>query len=218
MLKQITILCLIAAFAAIFYFDPTLDLKFSSLFYKPGEGFYMKDELWVRLIYRSAPVICSLFIVAASIAGLRKFIQVKSFNLRHYKKIIYVTLVCLLGPGLLVHTVFKDHFGRPRPHQVEQFGGNAHFQRPYVISNECAQNCSFPSGHASVGYMLFAVAFLYTGWKRISLSALAIFLGLGIGLARVIQGGHFLSDIIFAGSVVYIVADILDLIIKPRKN
>lgn len=218
MLNKFAFLSLIAVFAAIFYFDPTLDLQVSSAFYKPGEGFYMRDDLWVYLIYKSAPVICFIFVLGAVVFGIRKLLQVRSLHPKYYKKIIYVTLVCLIGPGFIVHTVFKDNFGRPRPHQIEEFGGTAHFQKLFVPSNECHTNCSFPSGHASVGYMFFALAFLYTGWTAFLLSGLSIFLGLGIGLIRIIQGGHFLSDVIFAGVIVYITAYVLNFIIKPRED
>ncbi len=218
MLKKFLFLSLVAAFAAIFYFYPSIDLDTSSLFYKEGEGFYLKDRLWVYLVYKAVPLTCFAFVFVAIFFSIKEYISTKSINPKHYKKIIYVTLVCLIGPGFIVHNVFKDNFGRPRPHQIEQFGGSSQFQRAFVISNECKRNCSFPSGHASVGFMFFALAFLYTGKKRLWLSSLAIFLGLGIGLVRIIQGGHFLSDVIFAGIVVYATAYVLDIIIKPRDN
>jgi lipid A 4'-phosphatase len=218
MLERILFVILVAVFAAVFYFYPVLDLDASSVFYREGEGFYLKDKPWVYAIYKAVPVICFVFIFASLLFGLKKLISTKSINPKHYRKIIYVTLVCLIGPGFIVHNVFKDNFGRPRPHQIEQFGGDAHFQKPFVISNECQKNCSFPSGHAAVGFMFFALAFLYVGYARAWLLGLSIFLGLVVGLIRMIQGGHFLSDVIFSGIVVYATAYVLDIIIKPRNT
>jgi lipid A 4'-phosphatase len=216
MLNKIILVILMAAFAAIFYLDPALDLEVSSAFYKQGEGFYMRDNALVVFAYNSVKFICAAFVLGALISVSKKFSLVKSFHPKHYKKVIYVTLVCLLGPGLIVHTVFKDNFGRPRPHQIEQFGGIADFQSPLAVSNQCKTNCSFPSGHASVGYMFIALAFLYTGWAAAALSITSLLLGLSLGLVRIIQGGHFLSDIVFAGIVVYLTAYVLDWLIKPR--
>ncbi|MDF3047832.1 MAG: hypothetical protein K0R73_950 [Candidatus Midichloriaceae bacterium] len=216
MLNKTILAILVAAFAATFYFDPALDLEVSNSFYKPGEGFYMRDNLWVVFIYKSVKFICVAFVLGALVSVAKTFLSVKSFHPKHYKEVIYVALVCLLGPGLIVHTVLKDNFGRPRPHQIEQFGGNANFQSPLAVSNQCQTNCSFPSGHASVGYMFIALAFLYSGWVAASLSILSFVLGLSIGLVRVIQGGHFLSDILFAGIIVYITAYALNWLIKPK--
>jgi hypothetical protein len=36
---------------------------------------------------------------------------------------LFILLSVILGPGLLVNLVFKDHWGRPRPRQVVALGG-----------------------------------------------------------------------------------------------
>lgn len=218
MLNNFLIALLIAALAAIFYMYPGIDISVSSEFYRQGEGFYLKNNLLVFLIYKSAPTICGIFVLVAAVLSFMRFRKHKSFHFKYYKKIIYVTLVCLIGPGLLVHTVLKDHVGRPRPNQIVEFGGQQDFQKVFVVSNECDTNCSFPSGHASVGFMFFSLAFLYHGMKRFWLSSASIFLGMLIGGIRIIQGGHFLSDVVFSGIVVYITAYALYLIIKPMNE
>lgn len=201
--------------AAVFHLYPSLDLDVSAHFYNIESGFFLKDELWVRAIYNGVKVVTILFVVIAGIFALKTFLKTKSLKPSHYRNIIFVTLVCLIGPGFVVHNVFKDHFGRPRPHQVQEFGGIAHFQAPLVISSECAQNCSFPSGHASVGFMFISLALLYKGFKRNAIAVLSIFLGLGVGFVRIVQGGHFLSDVLFAGIVVFLTAFIIEMSYKP---
>ena len=215
MLNNILVFTLIAALAAIFYIYPSLDFDSSSMFYRNVSGFYLQDNLLVFMIYKSAPVICGIFVLVASIRAFSTFRKHKSFHAKYYKKIIYVTLVCLIGPGLLVHTALKDQMGRPRPREIVEFGGEKHYQRIFIKSNECNTNCSFPSGHASVGFMFFSLAFLYKGRTRLAISAASVFLGFLIGSVRIIQGAQFLSDVVFSGIVVYLTAYVLYLIMKP---
>jgi len=118
---------------------------------------------------------------------------------------VYLLLVMLVGPGLLVNTVFKDHWGRARPSQVTEFGGGKQFTRAAIPADQCPKNCSFPSGHASVGFYFLALAFVLPRRRALWLT-IGTGLGLGIGLVRIIQGGHFLSDVLFAGIVVYLTA------------
>jgi membrane-associated phospholipid phosphatase len=69
---------------------------------------------------------------------------------------------------------------------------------------ECPSNCSFVSGHAALGFSLVAFAFLFPPGdmrRRVTVAALAI--GTVIGLGRIAQGAHFLSDVVYAGLLVY---------------
>ena len=200
-----------------FYLLPELDLITSGLFYKAGSGFYLSTNPIVRLLHDVVPIICGIFVFFAFIYSIMILIQTKSFHPKYYIKVIYVTLVCLIGPGLIVHGFFKEVFDRARPHQVEQFGGIATFTPAFVISNQCATNCSFVSGHASVGFMFYSLAFLLRDRKRLLMMCFATSLGLILGFTRIIEGGHFLSDIIFSGVIVFITAYFLNIFLKPTK-
>jgi lipid A 4'-phosphatase len=116
--------------------------------------------------------------------------------------------VAVTGPMLLVNGVFKDHWGRARPSQVVEFGGTQQFTRAALPADQCPKNCSFVSGHASVGFYFLALAFVWPRRRALWLAA-GTALGLGVGLVRIVQGGHFLSDVLFAGIVVYLTARIL---------
>ena len=109
-----------------------------------------------------------------------------------------------LGPGLLANVVLKDHWGRARPTQIEAFGGTRQFTPAPLPASQCTRNCSFVSGHAALGFSLVGFAFLLptARWRR---RAIAATLGFGalIGLVRIVQGGHFLSDVVYAGLLVY---------------
>lgn len=49
---------------------------------------------------------------------------------------------------------------------------------------------------------------LASGTRRKRLLAVSILAGSAIGLVRVVEGGHFLSDVIFSGLFVYFAARI----------
>ncbi len=205
--------------AVFFYYNyPEIDLEFSRLFYRPGEGFIWGDTLLVQLLYKSAPIIVFLFVISTVYYGIRTLWRVRSFHPQHYIQHIYLTLVCLLGPGFMVHTVLKNHIGRARPIEILEFGGSSYFTPAFMVSNQCWQNCSFVSGHAAVGYMIFGIAYLYQGKARLYWQILATFLGSFIGLARVAQGGHFLSDVVFSGVFVFLTAYLLSQLLHPHQQ
>jgi membrane-associated PAP2 superfamily phosphatase len=120
---------------------------------------------------------------------------------------LFYFLLLLLGPGLLVNGILKPSWGRPRPRAVAPLGGPRHFVPILQMSNERGPaDVSFPSGHATMGFYLMAPFFVY--WRRQRYWAVAFLLfglmsGLTIGLARVVAGGHFPSDVLWAGGVIY---------------
>ena len=121
---------------------------------------------------------------------------------------LFYFLVLLLGPGILVNVVLKPYCGRPRPNALIEFGGQRDFL-PVGQWRLGQDEASFPSGHASMGFYLMVPAFVYYRRRpRLALGFLlfGIFAGLTIGLARIVAGGHFPSDIIWSGGVVYFAA------------
>ncbi len=78
---------------------------------------------------------------------------------------------------------------------------------------------SFPSGHASMGFALGAPALLYRR-RRPALAALFLAAGLiagfAVGAARVVQGGHFPTDVLWAGVMVYVAAWTIHRLLLPR--
>ena len=210
--------CFIIGSVILFNYFPEIDIYVSSLFYNSEQGFFLQDNLFIQFMYRFTQAFCLAFMVGIIYLGVKKYLKIKSFNLRYYKKLIYVILVVAIGPGFIVHTVLKDNIGRPRPFQVQEFGGQNAFQHTFTVSKICDMNCSFVSGHASVGFMVYALAFLYHDYRRRRYFILGTVLGLSFGMVRVIQGKHFLSDIIFAGIVVFITAYILAVIMNPANK
>ena len=114
-----------------------------------------------------------------------------------------VTFSLILGPGVLVNSVFKEHWDRARPRQIQEFGGDKQFTPAWVVSNQCDRNCSFTSGHAAAGFAFVVMHFVARSrtWLWLGLASGAL-----IGAARIAVGAHFLSDIVFSFFLVYLVA------------
>ncbi|MCH8091715.1 MAG: phosphatase PAP2 family protein [Proteobacteria bacterium] len=197
--------------AAIFFLQfPDVDLSFSRLFYQPGEGFFPRDNLAVDLLYGLAIVIAyavAIFVVGASLARLVP--RLKRLWVRP-RVIAFIALSLALGPGLIVNSLLKDNVGRARPFMVVEFGGSKIFSPALAPSDQCPKNCSFVSGHAAATFFLVTFAFLVrTPRRRRWAMAGALAFGAASGLGRIALGAHFLSDVVFAGLIVYGVAWVL---------
>jgi lipid A 4'-phosphatase len=102
---------------------------------------------------------------------------------------------------LIVNLLLKDHWGRPRPSTLVEFGGSNHYVPPFIISDQCERNCSFSSGHGALGFWLVALALLAPArWTKPAIM-IALLLGSVVGYIRIAQGGHFLSDVVVSALV-----------------
>lgn len=183
-----------------------LDITAQSLLYSPAEGWRLEHRPFWDFAYRYGIFPGYLFAV-----GCLAMISVSYWNVRYFKyrkAAMVMVLALILGPGLLVNAVFKDHWGRPRPREVQQFGGSEQFV-PVCVRGHVAGGKSFPCGHASMGFYL-AIPYLFLRRTRRGLAYAFLALGIGygavIGAARMIAGGHFLSDVVWAAGMVWIAA------------
>ena len=185
-------------FAALFALLPRLDLAVSGWFYDAQRGFAANDSALVRGIYEAVLwgsrgllfALAGAFVAACAARG--------ALAARRRVQLGFLALAFFLGPGLIVDVALKNHWGRARPSQVQEFGGTQRYTAPLVISDQCANNCSFVSGHASAGFALLAFGLLTQGKARRRWVLAGIAVGLVAGVVRIMQGGHFLSDVIFS--------------------
>ena len=185
------------------------DVEMEKLFYSPEKGWFPGKQMPWYFLYHYGNIPAIVMGVGGGLVFLLSFVRKE---LVAYKKTgLFLFVFLILGPGLVVNTIFKDHWGRPRPADIVHFGGNENFHQVWE-PGDAGQGKSFPSGHAAAGFFLFAPFFLLRKSHR---SAALIFLLLGIvwglfmGTARMIQGGHFLSDVLWAGVLTYLVGQIL---------
>ncbi|EDZ67625.1 PAP2 superfamily protein [Nitrosococcus oceani AFC27] len=201
----------------IFLLFPTLDLTVSGWFYQPSLGFFLAKETLFVFLYELVPAMVHLLEIALPLIILLSFNPLQRYLVAHRKPAVYLALVLLLGPGLLVNEVFKNHWDRARPKQIVEFGGDKIFTAAGVPSDQCERNCSFVCGHASMGFYFLSFGYLFPRQRR---RWLGIGIGLGglIGLARIAQGAHFMSDVVFSFFAVYFTAKLVYALIENKER
>lgn len=178
---------------------PEYDLQFSSIFHDEEGGFLYHDDLFVSFVFRSIPFASKLF---ASICVMVLLYKLKSPKNIIKSPVIFLILSLAIGPGLIVNYGFKENFGRARPKEIIEFGGTKEFSSAAIITDQCRSNCSFSSGHAAMGYYFTVFAWIAPFMLQNLVFFTAFLFGTGVGLGRIIQGGHFLSDITFSFVIV----------------
>ena len=194
-------LCLGIILGILFWRWPALDLWTARQFYLAPREFWWTDlpiSLWqkrgVRLAGAGALLVFLIGLMRTRAGGRWRGLPRRGW--------LYLLLALLVGPGLIVNLGLKEHWGRARPSYVAEFGGPQRYTPPLAPTHECDSNCGFVSGDAALAFFLMAGAFVDPRRRRAWLLA-GLAAGGTIGFWRMAAGGHFLSDIVFAGLVVY---------------
>ncbi len=206
MKKYVAWIVPLAVLLAFAPFSTELDLAVSGYFYQDGH-FVSNRYVWLFYTYGEyvglvAALICAATAVYTTLTG-------RFTHLTRPALVAVLTLV--VGSGIIINVLFKNFWGRPRPRQVEQFGGTKAFTPFYEpnlkLSVKDGKQKSFPSGHASVGF--FFLAFALAGWRERNraLTCFGLIMGLGLGvnlsLVRIMQGGHFLADTFASAAIMW---------------
>lgn len=210
----------------IFAVFPTLDLSVMGHLYTPGLGFIHAHDPLVLASYHWTPLVGRIILVSLAalallgpmLARLTRWLGWHRLSQRCVgsgRRMAAAAVICgVLGPGLVVEVWFKNEIGRPRPVQVTQFGGDHLFVGVFDRGDNPENHRSFVSSHAAAGFWLLSLG-LTSGpvWRRRWL-LIGIACGAAIGLCRMMQGGHFLSDIVFAFYAVWIPGQLVALLAR----
>jgi lipid A 4'-phosphatase len=199
-------LALAAAVGLLFGVYPKLDLDLAGLFFDPSvNGFRASVDpvvLWLRELSR---LIVTILLAPAVLALAGKLVLPRRPMLIPGRAAVLMIGALVLAPGLFTNTVLKDHWGRPRPIEVIELGGDQHFVPWWDPRGACRGNCSFVAGEPSGAFWTLAPAALLPPVWRPPAYAAALAFGAGIGLLRMAGGGHFFTDIVFAGVFTFLI-------------
>ena len=132
------------------------DLEIEKWFYSPDAGWFLRQKLPWTVLYDYGMIPALLLCLVGFLFFVMSFFQKACLPYR--KTGLFLVLVMILGPGLVINTAFKDHWGRPRPFDIVNFGGVEQFRHVWE-KGQSGMGKSFPSGHASVGFFLFSPYF-----------------------------------------------------------
>ena len=172
-----------------------VDLQAAGWFIGPAPQLEAAGWWWVELINLYVPAVFRTLVLLALVGWLVACFT--PFGKRWRLQLGFVVLAGALGPGLLVNSGFKENWQRARPYQVQPFGGTQQFTRATVMTDQCNNNCSFVSGHVACG-IFFVSLMLVQRRRALAWATSGVLAGLVIGFARMADGAHWLSDVLWA--------------------
>lgn len=196
-LPEAILLFAIAVGVTILFAVTPLDIDTVRVFYRTdGSDHWPLGKLWPwSVLYKLAPFITASLLILGLVGLLIGYLRSRE---TWRENSIFLIFLIVIGPGLIINAVFKDHWDRPRPRDVVQFGGALDYT-PAPWRGEGGG--SFPCGHCSVGFLYSSGWWI---WKRrrpvlarASL-ALGLIVGSALGLGRMAAGAHFVSDVIWS--------------------
>ncbi len=211
--KRLSCYAIIVVFIFFLVYSARLDQLISVLpFDYVSRMFYGEISWWCNFIYFLVPCFTTLLIVVPVIV---LFLKRNTTDIKKAKRLFVVVLMSLLiGPGLVINVGLKNHWGRPRPYQVLR--DHQIFVPVWRPNLHKPENNSFCSGHAAIGFFL-GVPLLAVGRRKAGL-VVGCCGGAIIGLVRILQGGHYLSDIVFAGIFVWLISELVMKIVDKNFN
>jgi membrane-associated phospholipid phosphatase len=201
---RITIWLTLATLALVILFAtfPSIDLRFSALFFSPVEQPWSGREPfpeWLRDTLREGTELATLLVFVILVGNLR----LGTLQRTGWRVWAFLCGPVILCAGLLVNGVLKATIGRARPFSITEFGGQQLFTPPFQFSTQCYSNCSFSSGETAL-IASFFLPLCVLVWPRLqwrgrfvmgSTAAGMIILMSGL---RIAAGGHFLSDVVMS--------------------
>ena len=186
-----------AFFVLLFFLFPNLDIHFSKLFFYE-EKFISEKYIFVknlRSFLKDLMVFISVFSLLLIVAGI--LLKKKVFFFKRRTKLILLGFIVgpVIGCGLIANFYFKDNWGRARPINIQEFGGDKIYTKPFTISDQCKKNCSWIGGEASAAFSFITGTIIL---KNPIYLLINLIFGIVVSFCRIAMGGHFLSDNIFA--------------------
>ncbi len=206
---------------AVFLKVPAVDLWVSGRYWHPETGFFQRNNPLVVALYDGTPWVGNSLVglmLLVALAGPWLARRAEAWGQAAWAKHLRGTwrrtavaglCVAVLSSGLAIELGLKKTVGRPRPVQTVEFGGTQPFHAVFERGTTPTKHKSFPSGHAAAGFSLMVLG-LYASpvWRRRWL-LIGLVAGGAVGMARILQGGHYLSDVICSFYTVWLSCELV---------
>lgn len=195
----------VLAISVYFLAFPGVDIAVSRLFYRPEAGFFMAGDPLLKALRKSSTLVLALLLLGVIGRLAWRALRGRSIGAAA-RRTVFVLAALALGPGLVVNLLLKGLWGRARPIQIDQFGGDAVFTPVWVVSDACQTNCSFVSGEGSSAAWMVGVLLVVTPARwRPTVLPLGLAYAFALSMNRLAFGGHFLSDILLSWALTALV-------------
>lgn len=183
-----------------------LDIDISAYFYNRQINlFYANVQPWVMHSRDAARWLTAVIVAPACLAIIGKLVLPRLPMLISSRAALFLVVTLALGPGVLANLILKDHWGRARPIDTTELGGSYRFTAWWDPRGDCPDNCSFIAGEPSGAFWALAPAALAPPQWRLAAYGGALVFGAAVGLLRIAGGGHFFTDVAFAGVFMFLV-------------
>lgn len=196
---------LLVAVSTFFHFFPALDIIATRIFYAPGEGFPLGDVWALQALRIFSDMLMWTIVLICVVALALHFSKTEWTRILPANIALFLLSTLAVGPGLIVNGVLKEYWGRPRPINVDHFGGEFPYVEAWRISAYCESNCSFVSGEASSAIWFVGLSLLAPAAWRLSVAIPLVLFALVLSINRIAFGGHFLSDVVISWLLTLIV-------------
>lgn len=194
-------------FSLVMFLFPQIDLTISNFFYRPQHGFlfgfHYKHADLIGLFRTTLIYFTYGFIAALGLMLVGGLLFKKVAMPLSPLNCLFLLICFAIAPAFIVNDLLKNHWGRARPYQIEQFGGEKNFTPAWVISTECERNCSFTSGETANVFCYLSLLFIVRR-KKLTFSIILV-LGAVTAFERIGQGDHFFSDTVLSGFLDYLI-------------
>jgi membrane-associated PAP2 superfamily phosphatase len=186
-LLQVAYLLIAGVFCFWFSRQGVLDHEISDFWFDPASrSFPLQDSYWLELINHKI----LKYLVIAGAVGLLVTGVIK-------RRVDYIATAILIGLGSAAVGILKSVSHHSCPWDLVEYGGNAvEYPLLSTLNYFDGPGRCFPGGHASGGFSLMALFFLfYPKNQKLAFIAfaLAMLLGQIMGFGQVVRGAHFLS-------------------------
>lgn len=194
----------------VFEFTP-LDLIVQEWFYLPGQEHWVlaKDGPILRFfLYDGIKVV--LFLFTFSLLGLliasNKYPWIKPYNAG-----LRVVVLSMIAVPLTI-SILKATTNMACPVKLQPFGGSLPYVGLFSNAPYVGQRC-FPAGHASGGFALLSMVFLFQSQiNKLRSLLLALVVAWMMGIYKMAIGDHFLSHTIVSMLCAWLIINVIVII------
>lgn len=193
---------------AILFEVSDLDLAISDHFFDFTNGrWFLHDAWWTEQLIHSGGRKLILVIALGSLAAWGLSFGLEA--LRPWRRAaLYLFLSISISTGLVA--LGKATTNRHCPWDCDRYGGAASYTRLFEPAPPgCKRGNCFPAGHASGGFSLMSMYFIFYGRsRRRAIGGLLAGVALGslFGFGQVARGAHFASHNIWAAAICWFTA------------